>query len=92
MVLEKTGGVVSTSGASPPAVVARRRRLNTKKTMRTTAATTLQTIDTMMGANELDAKPMTRVTAAISTKPMVTISSTKSPSEVVGQGTERSGA
>jgi hypothetical protein len=91
-VRENTGGVVSTSGVGPPLVATRRRRLIRRNTTRTMAATTLQEIETMIGAKELDAKPMARVTAATRTKPMVTKSSTKSPSELAGQDTQRTGA
>jgi hypothetical protein len=58
----------------------------------TTPAETLQMMETMMGASVLLANPITSVTAATSTKPMVTSSNTGSPSEVAGQGKNRVGA
>jgi hypothetical protein len=84
--VENTGGVVSTNGAGPPAVAGLRgRRRRNQKTRRMINAKPAQTMHTTNGNTVFENKPMMMATTAIRTKPMVTISSTKSPSGVAGQ-------
>lgn len=88
--LAKTGGVVSTSGGGPAAIpCSYRLRRCLQNTPRMTRAITHSTIATRIGATELAANPTTSNTAATMTKPILTKSSTKSPSVVAGQEKER---